>query len=121
MTLQLTDTRADLVTTARNTRAARKILLARALLLTALGLSIWPSGAAAEVNEYKCYVLAEDGTPHLRMIETQDVRHVQQSAARPLKLTKTRVIKIMQVVECQTADASFADPAARLLDERTPR
>lgn len=121
MTLQLTDTCSDMAPIVCVTLAARKVPLAGALLLMALGLSLWPGGAAAQFGAYKCYVIAEDGAPHLRLLESQDLQRAHRAAARPLKLTKTRVTKIMQVVECQPQDTSFVDPAARLLDERTPR
>jgi len=101
---------------------ARKARLLRTLIVVGASLIAWPNGAsAAPATEFKCYVIAADGTAHLRLLESKDLGQAQMAAAQPWKQSKKRVLGISQVVECQPMQASFADPAARLLDERTPR
>lgn len=121
MNLQLTEHGVNAIVTLRATASAGKIRLARTLILTAVMLSPWSSGAAAQLPEFKCYVIAEDSTAHLRLLESKDLDHAKQAAARPLKLSKKRSLGIAQVMDCLPANASFIDPAARALDERTPR
>lgn len=121
MGLQSTNHRGDTTASPGLNAGIPRARVARALILIGISLAAWPNGASAQSAEFKCYVIAEDSTTHLRLTQSKDLRHAQMFAAQPLKLSKKRVLDITQVVECQPAQSSFVDPAARLLDERTPR
>lgn len=107
--------------TPARTTVAHELRWMRTLIFVGISLMAWPSGASAAAAEFKCYVITDDSTAHLRLLESTDLNQAQLAAAQPWKQSKKRVLGVSQVVECQPAQANFANPAARLLDERTPR
>lgn len=113
--------RGDSNETSPRTTVARRASWLRTLMFVGVSFMAWPSGASAAAAEFKCYVIADGSAAHLRLLESTDLMQAQLAAGQPWKQSKKRVLGISQVVECQPAQSSFVNPAARLLDERTPR
>jgi hypothetical protein len=91
----------------------------RQLLAAAALLAISSSSQGAP---FKCYVITEDGSDRLYLVDTIDLNEAQMAATTArMKVGGKKKLKVSKVMECQPEAKPFLDPTASALDRRTPR